>query len=162
MQYPLPETIGNPDLFVGREEEFKYLYTWLERIPKRLTTSTVILARRKSGKTAILERVFNILWSNPDMGVIPFFIGMRDKKLWIHQFAIKYYQTFATQCISFFERDPDLVTDLLRLDEIRAYGAKKNIPFFVRNSENIKQCIADNWSGEIWDIASSAPIDFRY
>ena len=63
MQYPLPETIGNPDLFVGREEEFKYLYTFLEQIPKRLTTSTVILARRKSGKTAILERVFNILWS---------------------------------------------------------------------------------------------------
>ena len=37
MQYPLPETIGNPDLFVGREEEFEYLNEWLERIPNRLS-----------------------------------------------------------------------------------------------------------------------------
>ncbi|KPA09382.1 ATPase domain protein, prokaryote domain protein [Candidatus Magnetomorum sp. HK-1] len=63
MQYPLPETIGNPELFVGREEEFEYLNEWLGNIPKRLSISTVILARRKSGKTAILERVFNQCWS---------------------------------------------------------------------------------------------------
>ena len=54
MQYPLPETIGSPDLFVGREEELEYLNIWLERIPIRISTSRVILARRKSGKTAIL------------------------------------------------------------------------------------------------------------
>jgi hypothetical protein len=28
MQYPLPETIGNPELFVGREEEFESLNEW--------------------------------------------------------------------------------------------------------------------------------------
>jgi len=73
MQYPLPETIGSPDLFVGREEELDHLNLWLERIPKRISMSTVILARRKSGKTAILERIFNYVWSNPQMGIIPFF-----------------------------------------------------------------------------------------
>ncbi|KPA15510.1 ATPase domain protein, prokaryote domain protein, partial [Candidatus Magnetomorum sp. HK-1] len=72
MQYPLAETIGNPDLFVGRHEEFERLNEWLELIPKRLSMSTVILARRKSGKTAILERVFNQVWSNNDLGIIPF------------------------------------------------------------------------------------------
>jgi hypothetical protein len=160
MQYPLPETIGNPDLFVGREEEFKYLYTFLERIPKRLTTSTVILARRKSGKTAILERVFNILWSNPDMGVIPVFIGMRDAGIWIQEFAIKYYQAFASQCISYFERNPAFISELLSLDDIRKYGLEKDLPFFVRNTDNIKQYIEDKMQGMVWDIASSAPHRF--
>jgi len=32
MEYPLPESIGNPDLFVGREEEFEYLNEWLGNI----------------------------------------------------------------------------------------------------------------------------------
>ena len=47
MQYPLTETIGNPDLFVGRHEEFERLNEWLEFIPERLSMSTVILARKK-------------------------------------------------------------------------------------------------------------------
>jgi Cdc6-like AAA superfamily ATPase len=93
MQYPLPETIGDPDLFTGREEELEYLNLWLQRILKRISTSKVILARRKSGKTAILERIFNHLWSNPQIEIIPFYIAMRDKDIWIHQFAMKYYQT---------------------------------------------------------------------
>jgi len=42
MQYPLTETIGNPDLFVGRHEEFERINEWLEFIPKRLSMSTVI------------------------------------------------------------------------------------------------------------------------
>jgi hypothetical protein len=55
MQYPLSEKIGDPDLFVGREKEFRLLNKWLSNIPKRLSKSRVILARRKNGKTA-LER----------------------------------------------------------------------------------------------------------
>ncbi|KPA09977.1 hypothetical protein MHK_009819 [Candidatus Magnetomorum sp. HK-1] len=43
MHYPLPETIGSPDLFVGREKELEHLNEWLERI-------------------------FNLVWSNPQMG----------------------------------------------------------------------------------------------
>ena len=53
MQYPLPESIGNPDLLVGREKEFALLDKWMGRIPKRLSKSRAILARRKSGKTAM-------------------------------------------------------------------------------------------------------------
>jgi hypothetical protein len=160
MQYPLPETIGDPDLFVGREEEFEYLNEWLERIPKRLSVSTVILARRKSGKTAILERIFNTLWSHPEMEIIPFFLGMRDIQIWVQQFAINYYRTFASHCISFFERDPSLVRRLLTFNKIRSYGIDKNMPFFVDDVDEINECLDTNMPGMIWDIASSAPHRF--
>jgi hypothetical protein len=51
MQYPLSEKIGEPALFVGRERELKYFDNWLANIPKKLSKSRVIIARRKSGKT---------------------------------------------------------------------------------------------------------------
>jgi hypothetical protein len=70
MQYPLSEKIGDPDLFVGREKEFRLLNKWLKNIPKRLSKSRVILARRKSGKTAIVQRIFNQVWSENGL-VIP-------------------------------------------------------------------------------------------
>ncbi len=58
MRYPLREKIGDPDLLVGREREFEDLGKWIGNIPKSLSGSRVILARRKSGKTAIVQRVF--------------------------------------------------------------------------------------------------------
>ncbi|KPA10698.1 protein containing ATPase domain, prokaryote [Candidatus Magnetomorum sp. HK-1] len=160
MHYPLPETIGSPDLFVGREEELEHLNEWLERITKRISMSTVILARRKSGKTAILERIFNLVWSNPQMGIIPFYLSMGDKDIWIRQFAMKYYRTFASHCISFLERDSSLVTKLLTFDTIRKYGVNNKNEFFVDDIDSIKECKSDNESGEIWDIACSAPHRF--
>ncbi len=80
MQYPLQEKIGNPDLFVGREKEFQNFGKWLDKIPKKLSKSRVILARRKSGKTAFVQRIFNQLWSaNGD--VIPFYCDIGENKI---------------------------------------------------------------------------------
>jgi len=160
MQYPLTETIGNPDLFVGRHEEFDRLNEWLAFIPKRLSMSTVILARRKSGKTAILERVFNQVWSNQDMGIIPFFLCMNDKNIWIQQFAINYYQTFASHYISFFERNGQMVTSLLTFDEIRQYGVEHSVDLLVKDIDLLKQYEASDKSGAMWELACSAPHRF--
>ena len=75
MPYPLPESIGNPDLLVGREKEFAFLDQWIGRIPRLISKSRALLGRRKSGKTAIVQRIFNRLWI--DNGpVIPFYIDL--------------------------------------------------------------------------------------
>ena len=79
MQHPLPERIGNPDLLVGRAYEFDLFDKWLNRIPQRLAKSRVILARRKSGKTAIVQRIFNMLW-NEERGIIPFYYNIAEVK----------------------------------------------------------------------------------
>jgi len=160
MQYPLAETIGDPDLFVGRHEEFERLNKWLKFIPRRLSMSTVILARRKSGKTAILERVFNQVWSDQSLGIVPFFIRMRDKDIWIQQFALAYYQTFASHYISYFERNTDMVNTLLSFDEIREYGLTHSIKHLVKDIDAIEKHRTANESGFIWDIACSAPHRF--
>ena len=56
MQYPLKEKIGPPDLLVGRVKEFAKFNKWLNNIPRELSKSRVILARRKSGKTSFVQR----------------------------------------------------------------------------------------------------------
>ena len=72
MQYPLREKIGDPSLLVGRSSSFQNFGKWLRYIPKSLGKSRVILARRKSGKTAFVQRIFNQLWSE-NGAVIPFY-----------------------------------------------------------------------------------------
>lgn len=114
-RYPMPESIGNPELLVGREKEFTTFNRWIERIPDRLSKSRAILARRKSGKTAFLQRLYNRLWSAGGM-VIPFYIDMGERRIWLPSLALTYYRTFVSQFISFLERDEKMVSIPLTLE----------------------------------------------
>jgi hypothetical protein len=71
MDYALKERIGKPELFTGRKEELAYFLKWINDIKEEKSQSTALLARRKMGKTALLERLFNITFYKND-GVIPF------------------------------------------------------------------------------------------
>lgn len=156
MQYPLKEKIGNPDLLVGREQEFNHFGKWITNIPKELSKSRVILARRKSGKTAFVQRIFNQLWS-ANGRVIPFYLSIPDAPIWYATLAIRYYETFASHYISFMERDPQLVGKPLTLEQIKAYGqAKSNIVLV----EDVDYILNYKQSGDydlVWDRVYRAP-----
>ncbi len=157
MQYPLQEKIGDPDLLVGREKEFRNFGKWLVNIPKKLSKSRVILARRKSGKTAFAQRIFNQLWSENGV-VIPFYFDVAENKIWYPDFAIKYYRAFASQYISFLERDEALVSKHLSLEEIREYGLKNSIKPFIDDVKFfLQEKEVGGLHGSIWQAADSAP-----
>lgn len=159
MQYPLQEQIGDPELFVGRGREFRNFGKWLEKIPKRLSKSRVILARRKSGKTAFVQRLFNQLWSANSL-VIPFFFDIGENKIWYPYLAVKYYRAFASQYISFVERDARLVQFPLSLKEIRDYGASKSIDVLVKSVDSLIQDEKMRRYDLMWDTASAMPHRF--
>ena len=123
MQYPLKEIIGHPDLFVGRKKELAILNEWVKRIPNMLGKSKVLFSRRKGGKTALIQRLFNRVWSENDQ-VIPIFFSITEKHIWLPDFAIKYYRIFASQYISFRERVSEYVKNPLSLNDIKEYGKK--------------------------------------
>jgi hypothetical protein len=160
MQYPLTEKIGNPDLFVGRETEFRQINKWLSMIPHRMSKSRVILARRKSGKTVFIQRIFNQLWSEPERGVIPFFFDIEESKIWYPNFAIKYYCHFASQYISFLERDEQLATQPLDLEEIREYGLANSNKRLVGDVDSLLKNKDRGFHNSMWEIASTAPHRF--
>jgi len=118
MQYALKERIGRPDLFCGRETEMKWLMEWSSRIPKELAKSQALLGRRKSGKTAIMQRLFNILWNQNGL-VIPFYFEVRDQNMWLLKFAESYFCTFLSQYFSFVLRKPlPLTTKYWQWDQL--------------------------------------------
>jgi hypothetical protein len=160
MQYPLNEKIGEPNLLVGREKEFKSFDKWLANIPKRLSKSRVIIARRKSGKTAFVQRIFNQLWSE-NGAIIPFYFDFGENKTWYPDLAIKYYRAFASQYISFITRTPQLVKHPLSLEKIREFGVTKSIEPLIEDVDFMLQNKEVGGShGLMWDIACHAPHRF--
>ena len=121
VKYPLKEKIGSPELLVGRKKEFASFHKWLSKIPNELSKSRVILARRKSGKTSFVQRLFNQVWSENET-VVPFYLDIADEAIWYPEFARKYYSHFMSQYISFLERDTSLVRNPLSLNDIHAYA----------------------------------------
>ena len=103
--YALKERIGAPSLFCGREREMNLLLNWAEKIPKEISKSRALVGRRKSGKTAIMQRLFNILW-NHNGNVIPFYFEVLDQNQWVLDFADSYFRTFISQYLSFILRIP--------------------------------------------------------
>jgi len=161
MQYPLPERIGNPDLLVGRVYEFNLLEKWIANIPKLLSKSRVILARRKSGKTAIVQRIFNRLWSADEM-IVPFYFSIPETKKWFPEFAMEYYCAFASQYISFSERDPAPIVKPFTISEIREYGVNNDIDSFVRDVDSLTTDLELGHYSLMWKTAYTAPECFAY
>jgi hypothetical protein len=160
MQYPLTEKIGEPELLVGREKEFRQFQNWLDKIPNKLSKSRVILARRKSGKTVFVQRIFNQLWTENGV-TIPFFFDVADTKIWYPTLAIDYYCAFVSQYISFLERDEKLVSMPLSIEEIRKYGLTNSIKPFVRDVDFLLQNKEVGGSHDLmWKTACTAPHRF--
>jgi hypothetical protein len=105
MTYALKERIGDPSLFCGRKKEMTLLLDWAEKIPREISKSRAMLGRRKSGKTAIMQRLFNILWDKQGE-VIPFYFEVLDFDQWLLDFADEYYRMFISQYLSFITRTP--------------------------------------------------------
>ncbi|MGD2090975.1 MAG: hypothetical protein PVH61_32675 [Candidatus Aminicenantes bacterium] len=77
--------------------------------------STAVLARRKMGKTAIMERLFNITFFKND-GVIPFYYEIKEVKKWVGDFCVDFFLTFVYQYIAFKTRNIDYLTPLEKND----------------------------------------------
>ncbi|MCP4575143.1 MAG: hypothetical protein GY846_02480, partial [Deltaproteobacteria bacterium] len=156
MKYPLKEKIGEPELLVGREKEFNNFGEWIDLIPRMLSQSRVILARRKSGKTAIVQRIFNQLWSE-NGAVIPFYFNIDENKVWHPHLAVEYFRAFASQYISFLERDETLVGKPLSLAKIREYGLSKSIDPLVDDVDSLIQDKKIGFHDAMWKTAYAAP-----
>ncbi len=164
MDYALEERIGNPGLFTGRNEEMEYFLKWINQIKERKSQSTALLARRKMGKTAILERLFNITFYKND-GVIPFYYEMKENKMWVVDFCVQFFLSFIYQYIAFKTRKPEYLKPENKSDFAEAIEiARKEGLDYLRGIINGTAHAAANEKIDIlWDIVREAPqtIAFR-
>ncbi len=108
MRTYLKEKIGNPELFTGRKRELTLYLQWIERIRQESSQSSAILSRRKTGKTALLQRLYNLTFEK-NMGVIPFYYEVPEGKQWVVEFCRDFYLTFLYQYVAFRTRNPEYV-----------------------------------------------------
>jgi len=160
MQYALKERIGKPDLFCGRDEEMKRLIDWAAGIPKEISKSQAILGRRKSGKTAIMQRLFNILWIKNGQ-VVPFYFEVLDQDIWLLKFAKSYFYTFLTQYFSFTLRIPLPLNNLhWDWDDLVILAKKQGNKDVIHQMEVFKSYENKELAEEAISFAFGAPAGF--
>ena len=75
--FAFKEEIGNTELFIGRKDDINYFLKWVDKVKEELEISVAIFERRKKGKTALVQRLYNVLFTMNDPMVIPFYYKVR-------------------------------------------------------------------------------------
>src|SRR6056297_3270514 len=161
IEYALPEKIGNPELFVGRKEEFDFfLGDWYMNLEGNFPQNQAILSRRKKGKSSFMQRLFNILWSaggekKPgDLQVIPFYYSIKDSDQSLRNFALDFFTSFVKQYVSYKGRNKEDIRGIFTFEELSEIIKDKELEKIYRSME-IK-IAKDDWAG-MWDVASETP-----
>ena len=156
--YALPEQIGNTDLFVGRKKEFDYfLGDWYYYLQNNMAQSQAIVARRKKGKTAFLQRLFNILWNAPESGIIPFYYSIKDMDMTLAEFSKSFFATFANHYLSYARRNPEYIQTphtFETLEEVLEIASELGRPY-----QSIQDFKKEGEWGLMWEVASRAPFE---
>jgi hypothetical protein len=158
MDYALEERIGKPDLFVGRKKELAFFLKWIDDIKEKKSQSTAILARRKMGKTALMERLFNITFFKNN-GVIPFYYEIKEYKMWAVDFCQDFFLTFIYQYIAFKSRKKEYLNPETRSDFGKAVEIAKQegLTYLCGIIEDAAHAVAHEKIDILWNIAREAP-----
>ncbi|MCP4146866.1 MAG: hypothetical protein GY757_03855, partial [bacterium] len=158
MDYAIKERIGKPDLFTGRKEELAYFLEWIENIKQEKSQSTAMLARRKMGKTAIMERLFNITFAKND-NVIPFYYEIKETDVWVVDFCQDFFLTFIYQYIAFKSRKINYLGRDKRnsLEEAKKDAVKEDLEYLAGIIENVQHSVSHQQIDMLWNTVRDAP-----
>jgi len=156
MQIYLEEKIGIPELFTGRKKELSSLLQWADNVKRKLSKSTAILSRRKTGKSALLQRLYNIIFHKND-GLIPFYYEIKEYELWIVEFATDFFLSFLSQYLGFQTRNIEYINvPIANFDSARRIIQKHDMSYLSRFINDIEKRVIDQ-DESVWDLAREAP-----
>jgi hypothetical protein len=163
MDYAYKERIGKPELFTGRKKELDFFLKWIADIKEEKSQSTAILARRKMGKTALLERLFNITFYKND-GVIPFYYEIKETKMWMVDFCQDFFLTFIYQYIAFKSRKNSYLGREKRnsLEEAKKAAKNEGLDYLIGIIENVEYSVRHNQVDILWITVREAPKIIAY
>ncbi len=163
MDYVLEERLGNPDLFTGRKADLAYFLGWISGIEERKSKSTALLARRKMGKTALMERLFNITF-HKNGGVIPFYYEIKERDIWVVDFCVDFCLTFVYQYLAFKTRKPAYlrIFEKGNLEKAAQAAEKEGFDDLVRLISGVRAAIRDGFVDLLWETVRDAPKTIAY
>jgi hypothetical protein len=109
-------------LFTGRQETLRRLWDWVMGINNKLSESLALMSPRRYGKTALLLRLFNVMYSCQDR-VAPVYLHLPENNVTLGEFADQYLLTFLKHFCAFFLRDDDVLKaqDLTELHKLLSH-----------------------------------------
>jgi hypothetical protein len=163
MDYALEERIGKPELFTGRKAELDYFLKWISDIREKKSQSTAMLARRKMGKTAILERLFNITFYKND-GVIPFYYEIKEVRKWVGDFCVDFFLTFVYQYIAFKTRNIDYLKPLEKNNfaAVKAITCSEGFDDLTALVNSVEYSFKNGHVDILWDTVREAPLTIAH
>jgi hypothetical protein len=110
------------------------------------------------GKTALLERLFNITFFKND-GVIPFYYEIKETEMWVVDFCQDFFLTFIYQYIACKSRkkeylDPETRSDFGKAVEI---AKQEGLAYLCGIIEDAAHAVAHEKIDILWNIAREAP-----
>ena len=159
MKTYLKEKIGNPDLFTGRKKELDWFLKWIDGIKKGISKSTAIVSRRKTGKTAFLQRLYNLVYEKND-GVIPFYYELGEGSKWAVEFCQHFFLTFIYQYIAFKTRKPEYILVLQREDFDAAVMTAKEegLEYLICLIKDVELSVKRENIETLWGSVREAPM----
>lgn len=120
-QGPLEE-VGS-EWFVSRKAELDLYWKWATGVPKQAKGSYALIGQRRTGKTAILHRLYNRLFWEQEK-VMPIYITFarylkRETPINLYEFAEDYLIGYLRSYMAFRYRRPDLMKAEIGLVELR-------------------------------------------
>ncbi len=154
----LKEKIGKPELFTGRKQEMDYLLKWVGHIPRESSKSTALLSRRKTGKSALMQRLYNVLFEN-NGPVIPFYFEIKERSQWLGHFAERFFRTFIFQYLAFKMRQGTYVALEERgsLDQAFQIAEGANLTVVQEYIERAQDLMQAEQSDHLWELVREAP-----
>ena len=142
---PLQEIAG--DLFVNREYELDMFWEWATGIPHPVTYSHALVGRRRTGKTAILHRLFNRLFYEQER-VVPVYVSFADylhrkRPITAHEFARDFFAGYVACYLAFRYRQPMLVRRLRDLSHLHKIAHQMQDEFVLDLYEQYKGSLAE-------------------
>jgi hypothetical protein len=152
--FALKEEIGNKEIFTGRKKEFDYLMRWIDGVRIEQKMSIAFLARRKKGKTALMQRFYNFLFTMNDPMIIPFYYRMPEWELSQLNIADDIYNSLLRQYAAFKTRD------CLLIGKKQPYAKLKEIfindEMICEDIEDMERYIENNKDTDAWKHAAYA------
>jgi len=130
MEKPLIELVDEQE-FTNREKELEKFWNLAMKAKRKNGSSFALIARKGVGKTAVLMRLYNDLFTKQDE-VVPFFITFAPykdpaEKLTVTIFNEYYFTTVIKQYIAFRLRKPEMVEDSIDLDILSDLAMKNGM-----------------------------------
>jgi hypothetical protein len=157
MQIYMKEKIGKPELFTGRKKELAYYMNWIDRIKIEASKSSAILSRRKTGKSALMQRLYNLTFAEND-NVVPFYYEIKESPQWIFHFAVDFFLEFIYQYVAFKSRKKEYIENKKKtFKDALVMVKKEKLNYLTEKTEEALYYADEGSYYRLWDIARDAP-----